>query len=289
MAVEVSSLPEPPDVELLVGSFDVPGAPPARRRRGDGPAALAGGMPLGRRADARLARALPARGEPRGDRGHRVRGPGPHAGGARGPAAADRLPGARARRSTRAARSTSTTWRPGSSTSWSAVTPTSSPTTPADTPAAVEANWETIKAGEKQERKHPLDGVPLSLPALARAEKYVGGWSGPGATTSSTRPSRAVTSGPCCSTPSGGPVRPASTPRARSGTPCASWWPPARRPPSPSVRPVSRPRGSAPRHAGCARGSSGPARSTSCRRSRGRAGPCPPRRGPSGRRPARGR
>ncbi len=45
---------------------------------------------------------------------------------------------------------------------------------PADTPAAVEANWETIKAGEKQERRHPLDGVPLSLPALARAEKYVG-------------------------------------------------------------------------------------------------------------------
>jgi XTP/dITP diphosphohydrolase len=44
----------------------------------------------------------------------------------------------------------------------------------ATTPAAVEANWETIKAGEKQHRTHPLEGVPVSLPALARAEKYIG-------------------------------------------------------------------------------------------------------------------
>ncbi|GAA2743251.1 nucleoside triphosphate pyrophosphohydrolase [Terrabacter aerolatus] len=43
----------------------------------------------------------------------------------------------------------------------------------ADTPDAVEANWETIKAAEKQHRTHPLEGVPTSLPALARAEKYV--------------------------------------------------------------------------------------------------------------------
>lgn len=38
---------------------------------------------------------------------------------------------------------------------------------------AVESNWEAIKAGEKQERTHPLDGIPASLPALARADKYV--------------------------------------------------------------------------------------------------------------------
>ena len=43
----------------------------------------------------------------------------------------------------------------------------------AATPDAVAANWETIKAGEKQHRTHPVEGVPHSLPALARAEKYV--------------------------------------------------------------------------------------------------------------------
>jgi XTP/dITP diphosphohydrolase len=44
----------------------------------------------------------------------------------------------------------------------------------ADTPDAVAANWEVIKAQEKQHRTHPVEGVPVSLPALARAEKYVG-------------------------------------------------------------------------------------------------------------------
>jgi len=43
----------------------------------------------------------------------------------------------------------------------------------AETAEAVEATWETIKAGEKQHRLHPLEGVPAALPALARAEKYV--------------------------------------------------------------------------------------------------------------------
>jgi tetrapyrrole methylase family protein/MazG family protein len=32
-------------------------------------------------------------------------------------------------------------------------------------------NWETIKRGEKQERKYIVDGVPDTLPALFRAEK----------------------------------------------------------------------------------------------------------------------
>jgi XTP/dITP diphosphohydrolase len=44
----------------------------------------------------------------------------------------------------------------------------------ADTADAVAVNWETIKAGEKHHRTHPVEGVPISLPALARAEKYVG-------------------------------------------------------------------------------------------------------------------
>ncbi|GAB3880929.1 nucleoside triphosphate pyrophosphohydrolase [Terrabacter terrigena] len=43
----------------------------------------------------------------------------------------------------------------------------------ADTAEAVATNWESIKAAEKQHRMHPVEGVPQSLPALARAEKYV--------------------------------------------------------------------------------------------------------------------
>ncbi|MEO7447220.1 MAG: MazG family protein [Humibacillus sp.] len=43
----------------------------------------------------------------------------------------------------------------------------------ADSAAAVEANWDAIKSQEKQHRTHPLEGVPLSLPSLARAQKYV--------------------------------------------------------------------------------------------------------------------
>lgn len=43
----------------------------------------------------------------------------------------------------------------------------------ADDAEAVEANWESIKAAEKEHRTHPVEGVPVSLPALARAEKYV--------------------------------------------------------------------------------------------------------------------
>ena len=39
--------------------------------------------------------------------------------------------------------------------------------------AAVEANWETIKAAEKQ-RASVLDGIPVGLPALARADKLLG-------------------------------------------------------------------------------------------------------------------
>lgn len=44
----------------------------------------------------------------------------------------------------------------------------------AETAEAVEANWHTIKAAEKAGRSHVLEGVPESLPALARAEKFIG-------------------------------------------------------------------------------------------------------------------
>lgn len=44
----------------------------------------------------------------------------------------------------------------------------------AETAEAVEANWHSIKAAEKAERLHALEGVPESLPALARAEKFIG-------------------------------------------------------------------------------------------------------------------
>ena len=37
--------------------------------------------------------------------------------------------------------------------------------------AAVEANWEQLKAVEKPHREHPLDGIPASMPELARAAK----------------------------------------------------------------------------------------------------------------------
>ena len=38
---------------------------------------------------------------------------------------------------------------------------------------SVEVTWEQLKASEKQ-REHVLDGVPLALPALARADKVLG-------------------------------------------------------------------------------------------------------------------
>ncbi|HET8595384.1 MAG TPA: MazG family protein [Intrasporangium sp.] len=43
----------------------------------------------------------------------------------------------------------------------------------AATPEAVEANWAAIKASEKPDRSHPLEGIPQSLPALARADKAI--------------------------------------------------------------------------------------------------------------------
>ncbi|MDN5795508.1 MAG: MazG family protein [Intrasporangium sp.] len=43
----------------------------------------------------------------------------------------------------------------------------------AATPEDVEANWEAIKATEKADRSHPLEGIPQSLPALARADKAI--------------------------------------------------------------------------------------------------------------------
>jgi len=44
----------------------------------------------------------------------------------------------------------------------------------ADTPQEVADNWEQLKAVEKPHRTSPLDGVPENLPALARANKAAG-------------------------------------------------------------------------------------------------------------------
>lgn len=41
----------------------------------------------------------------------------------------------------------------------------------AEDAAAVEANWEQIKAAEKAHREHPLEGIPAGMPDLARADK----------------------------------------------------------------------------------------------------------------------
>jgi XTP/dITP diphosphohydrolase len=44
----------------------------------------------------------------------------------------------------------------------------------ADTAPEVAASWEQIKAAEKPHRTSPLDGIPKSLPALASADKAAG-------------------------------------------------------------------------------------------------------------------
>ena len=44
----------------------------------------------------------------------------------------------------------------------------------ADTSQEVAANWEQIKAAEKPHRTSPLDGIPEGMPALARASKAAG-------------------------------------------------------------------------------------------------------------------
>lgn len=44
----------------------------------------------------------------------------------------------------------------------------------AETPDAVMANWERLKAVEKAHRSSVLDGIPQSMPALALADKVLG-------------------------------------------------------------------------------------------------------------------
>jgi XTP/dITP diphosphohydrolase len=44
----------------------------------------------------------------------------------------------------------------------------------ADTPDAVVAQWERIKAVEKAHRSSVMDGIPMAMPALALADKMVG-------------------------------------------------------------------------------------------------------------------
>jgi XTP/dITP diphosphohydrolase len=44
----------------------------------------------------------------------------------------------------------------------------------ADTPDAVVAQWERVKAVEKAHRSSSMDGIPMAMPALALADKMVG-------------------------------------------------------------------------------------------------------------------
>lgn len=44
----------------------------------------------------------------------------------------------------------------------------------ATTPAEVLVHWNAAKAAEKRERRSVLDGIPTSMPALARAQKVLG-------------------------------------------------------------------------------------------------------------------
>ena len=44
----------------------------------------------------------------------------------------------------------------------------------ADTPDAVVAQWERVKAVEKAHRSSAMDGIPMAMPALALADKMVG-------------------------------------------------------------------------------------------------------------------
>src|SRR5690606_1952094 len=51
----------------------------------------------------------------------------------------------------------------------------------ADTPDAVMANWEQLKAEEKPHRQSVLDGIPSAMPSLLLADKLVGKARGVGA------------------------------------------------------------------------------------------------------------
>ena len=44
----------------------------------------------------------------------------------------------------------------------------------ASTPGEVESSWQALKAAEKPEREHLLDGIPPGMPELARASKIAG-------------------------------------------------------------------------------------------------------------------
>ena len=151
--------------DVVAGAPEPAGARAARRRRGHGPAALARRLPVGRRADARLAARLPARGGARGLRRDRRR---------RRRRACARssatcccrwcsTPGSPPR-PRRTGGSTSTTSPATWSTSWSAGTRTCSATPGPRDVAAVEAGWEEIKQAEKQ-RRSPTEGVSRSQPA----------------------------------------------------------------------------------------------------------------------------
>ena len=171
LAAEVSRRDDPPEVEMLVGSYDVPGS-----RLLDLVAVMdrlrsPGGCPWDAQQthESLVPYLLEEAHEAveaieSGDRGA-------HARGARRRAAAGGLPRPGRPGAPAARRSTSTTSPAASSRSWSGATRTSSPTSTPTPPPRWPRNWEQIKAAEKAGRTSVLDGIPAGLPALARADK----------------------------------------------------------------------------------------------------------------------
>ena len=153
----------------------------------------AGAVPVGPRADPRLAGPPPARGVLRGAGGHRRAGRGrrrrrsARSGRPRRDRQTDRgarrWPTSKRSSATCSSRSTSTppwpprrggspwpTWPGASTTSWCPAIPTCSVTSRPTPPRRWPTNWEALKKAEKG-RSSVTEGIPAALPALALAAK----------------------------------------------------------------------------------------------------------------------
>ena len=187
----------------------------ARADRGHGPAALAGRLPVGRRADPRVAGLLPDRGGLRGRRGDRDRRPGGDARGARRRPAAGHVPLPDRPGAPEPTRGRSTTWPPASPPSWWPATRTSSATRrPTPPPTWSRCGWPA------RPRRSPASrcstASPRGLPALLLAAKmHYRATHGGVAVPPPTRPR-----------PQAAAARP-STRSARTGSATCCWhWPP---------------------------------------------------------------
>ena len=194
-----------------------------------------GRLPLGRRADARLAARLPARGGARGLRRDRRRRPGGDARGARRRPAAGGLPrpGGRGGRRRTARFDVDDVAGDLVDKLVRRHPHVFGDAGPRDV-AAVEAGWEEIKQAEKQ-RRSPTEGVSRSQPAAAWGAALVRRAGRAGLPTPAGRPSSPPTAprswGSGCSPSSRPPSSAAGTSRTRCARPSAatpaSWTPPA--------------------------------------------------------------